>query len=440
MNKLLNKLLKMLLMMSLVWLSICPLAFAQQSKQQEAQQLIDTVDEKDYVGNVYGFVRDAVTGGPLKDAEVVLITEPLKKTTDVSGLATKTNKGWLVVPEEVHSSPLRGTTNEEGHFLINSVPTPFPSKNYTIIARVPEYDWQIIDQVPVLPGSLMALEVTFSLSKNGGQAVVFAKGDAEAPFRYRHEKSYEVGKLDTSAQLMAQQLYLTSGTLAAGVYATREGLVGGTTANGHVIQQRDWFAALPSRKALASNWSYSSQVRISYNGRSVTVPVWDVGPHNSKDDYWNPSSVREMWKDLPQFMPEAQAAFYNGYNGGKDQYGGRVQNPAGIDIADGAFWDGLGMTNNDWVTVEYLFASAGTTNVFESDIKRVFPGTTFDSGTYWENLNWGEWELRSQRVRLYGYLTTFVYHATLKSNKRIRYYAYQDPYSLAFVGWYYCGD
>lgn len=35
------------------------------------------------------------------------------------------------------------------------------------------------------------------------------------------------------------------------VFATREGLVGGTTANGHVIRERDHFVALPSRRGLS---------------------------------------------------------------------------------------------------------------------------------------------------------------------------------------------
>ena len=83
--------------------------------------------------------------------------------------------------------------------------------------------------------------------------------------------------------------------------------------------------------------------------------MWDVGPWNTRDDYWNPSTVRQNWNDLPQGRPEAQAAYENGYNGGRDQFGRRVANPAGIDLADGTFWDGLGLTNNAWVTVTYLW-------------------------------------------------------------------------------------
>ena len=66
-----------------------------------------------------------------------------------------------------------------------------------------------------------------------------------------------------------------------------------------------------------------------------------------------------MWKDLPQGRPEAQAAYQNGYNGGKDEFGRTVANPAGIDLADGTFWDALGLTNNAWVDTTYLWTGDG---------------------------------------------------------------------------------
>jgi hypothetical protein len=147
------------------------------------------------------------------------------------------------------------------------------------------------------------------------------------------------------------------------IFATREGLVGGTTANGHVIKSYDRFVALPSRRGLATNGGTEYQVRVCYpvTGKCTTTSVWDVGPWNTKDDYWNPSSIREMWKTLPQGKPEAQAAYLEGFNGGLDQFGRRPSNPAGIDIADGTFWTDLGMSNNDWVNVTYLWTSGGTT-------------------------------------------------------------------------------
>ena len=142
--------------------------------------------------------------------------------------------------------------------------------------------------------------------------------------------------------------------------ATREGLVGRTTANGHVIRPNDHFVALPSRRALNANdqtRDYKVRVCNPRNGKCVEEPVWDVGPWNTRDDYWNPSNIRENWRDLPQGKPEATAAYYQDYNNGRDQFGRQVSNPSGIDLADGT-WASLGMTGNDVVDVTYLWKEA----------------------------------------------------------------------------------
>jgi len=139
------------------------------------------------------------------------------------------------------------------------------------------------------------------------------------------------------------------------IFATREGLVGHRTANGHIIQPRDRFVALPSWTVLSPRGSDTFRVRLTYKGRTVIAPVWDVGPWNTTDDYWN---VNRRYKDLPVGMPMAQAAVLHGYNGGRDERGRRIQDPNGIDIADGTFWDDLGMTRNDWVEVTFLWLGA----------------------------------------------------------------------------------
>src|SRR4051794_26607215 len=116
------------------------------------------------------------------------------------------------------------------------------------------------------------------------------------------------------------------------VYATREGLVGGTTSSGHTITPNDHFVALPSGKALNKN------VKITYKGKSVVAPVLDVGPWNNDDDYWNPTDVRK-YKGIPRGMPQAQDAYQNGSNGGKSGMGLQVTVPCGIDIGDGTYAD-----------------------------------------------------------------------------------------------------
>jgi hypothetical protein len=149
------------------------------------------------------------------------------------------------------------------------------------------------------------------------------------------------------------------------VYATREGLVGGTTANGHKIVSRDHFVSFPSVKSVSpkGTGNYTARVCRTDGSKCEYAPVWEVGPWNIHDDYWNPASVRAEFKDLPQGKPEAQAAYLEGYNRTKDDSGRTVQNPAGIDLADGVFWDGLGMSDNGYVNVTYLWTGSGPTGV-----------------------------------------------------------------------------
>ena len=149
------------------------------------------------------------------------------------------------------------------------------------------------------------------------------------------------------------------------VFATREGLVGGTTANGHVITSRDHFVALPSRRGLSSkdSGSYSVRVCAESTGRCGYAPVWDVGPWNTTDDYWNGGETRQSWSDLPRGRPQAQAAYQDDYNRGRDGFGRQVANPAGIDLGDGTFWNALGLTDNAWTTVTYLWTGDGPQGV-----------------------------------------------------------------------------
>lgn len=141
------------------------------------------------------------------------------------------------------------------------------------------------------------------------------------------------------------------------VIATREGLVRGRTANGHRIRSDDLFVALPSRRALADTNGSEYSVKVcARSGYCAWAPVWDVGPWNVDDDYW--SSERQNFDDLPQGVPQAQSAFRDGYNGGKDGSGRKVGNAAGIDLSDGIYRSALGLSGNALVTVSYLWTGA----------------------------------------------------------------------------------
>lgn len=214
-----------------------------------------------------------------------------------------------------------GRTDANGDFLISGIPAPYDGRDYTLTIANESY------RVHVLPGAAMALEVNAELG-------------VRTEWHYRHEM---------------ENRELRTANYTRSIFATREGLVGGTTANGHVIVPNDRFAALPSRRALSTNFGHEREVRVSYRGRTTVVPVWDIGPWNTHDDYWNPLPIRETFKDLPRGKPEAEAAFFDHFNNGLDERGRVVRTPAGIDLADGTFLIDLGLTNNDFVDVEYLW-------------------------------------------------------------------------------------
>ncbi len=114
------------------------------------------------------------------------------------------------------------------------------------------------------------------------------------------------------------------------VKATREGLVGGKTASGYLIDSFVPFVALPSTAALRQ-WITITNPR---NGRSMKALVLDVGPWNEQDNAYVFGGER----------PQAES--------GTDTRG-RKTNHAGIDLGD-VVWHGIGMLDNDDVEWSFL--------------------------------------------------------------------------------------
>lgn len=135
---------------------------------------------------------------------------------------------------------------------------------------------------------------------------------------------------------------------------TRQGMVGGRTANGHRITPKDMFVSLPSWKSLSSKNGKEYMVRLTANGRSIVVPVMDVGPWNRNDNFWDAS--RATYKDLPRGWPQDHAAYYEGYNRGRAEKG-FVRYPTAVDMGDGAYW-ALGLSGAQ-ATVDVTFLWLG---------------------------------------------------------------------------------
>lgn len=131
-------------------------------------------------------------------------------------------------------------------------------------------------------------------------------------------------------------------------------------------------AALPDKCVKFTNGGnriceeYGYRVGVRYDifityTKSVGVTVAEAGPWNVDDTFWatwNDPTPRRMFADLGLGIPEAQAAYFNGYNGGKDQYGRKVTAPFGIDLAPEVSADiGLKANKNDWVTVTFQWTA-----------------------------------------------------------------------------------
>lgn len=114
------------------------------------------------------------------------------------------------------------------------------------------------------------------------------------------------------------------------VKATREGLIGGKTSTGYIVDQYVPFVALPCADALFE------AVRISnpLTNKTVIAIVMDVGPWNVNDqDYV-----------FGNAQPQAET--------GKDKFG-RITNKAGIDLGE-YVWKKLRMKDNTKVTWEFV--------------------------------------------------------------------------------------
>src|SRR5438309_9304827 len=90
------------------------------------------------------------------------------------------------------------------------------------------------------------------------------------------------------------QEFVAASPVTVRLWATREGLVGRSTAAGHLITANDHFVALPSRKAL------NRSVIVSYGGKNQTAPVLDIGPWNRDDAWWETGAARGQFGDLPR--------------------------------------------------------------------------------------------------------------------------------------------
>lgn len=130
------------------------------------------------------------------------------------------------------------------------------------------------------------------------------------------------------------------------VKATREGLLGGHTASGYIVDDAVPFVALPSTKALGK-FVY---LRNPKNGKLCYAVVLDVGP-------WNGGKVRRFFNATLNITDTDDDLYVFGGARPQSETGkdlrGRPTNKAGIDLGE-KVWKDLGMVDNSEVEWEFL--------------------------------------------------------------------------------------
>ncbi len=100
---------------------------------------------------------------------------------------------------------------------------------------------------------------------------------------------------------------------------------------------------------------YSVTIRLNAN-IAANVRIDDLGPHNINDNYWNTSTdplhPRRAFKNAPHGKPEAQLAYFQNFNGGRNEFGQIVTSPAGIVVSQQVA-NQLGLAANGWVDVSF---------------------------------------------------------------------------------------
>jgi hypothetical protein len=314
-------------------------------------------------GNIYGSVAAPDGETPVAGAEVFASAEPVKYLDRPAAGALPTESGWVRLPAE-ETAAASGAADSKGEFLLNGLPLSETPQAYTVVIRAPDLGVLAVDRAPLLPGAVMALQIEAVLPEAGKIRIsreLAASENVQAAYRHRIRAAEEDHSVERLPPRHAARAW---DPLRRSIFATREGLVGATTANGHVIRENDHFVALPSTTVLCSKGGREFEVRLEHNGYVEIAPVWDVGPWNIHDNYWAHEENRLIYAHLDyggasgglgRGLPQAQAAYESGFNAGRDEFGRHVLNPAGIDLADGTFWNGLNLRGNAWISVEYLW-------------------------------------------------------------------------------------
>lgn len=268
-----------------------------------------------------------------------------------NGVLSLADGSFALAADAAPLSPLLGAFSRSGSLIAETTPPSLAASRFRLA-----YD------ADLPPGTMLRVDLRASLDGSrwlpwivdvpAGAVAGFSAPAQRLQYRLTLMGSALRSPLVRSVTLEPTSAPATHQAAAADPYAvaptfriraTRQGMIGGRTANGFVIPPHARFVSLPCWCALSSREGSEYQVRISYRGRSTVVPVYDVGPYSARDDYWNID--RQGYPDLERGWPMDHAAYYEGYNG-RQADKGYVRFPTAMDVGDGAWIDDLGIVGD----------------------------------------------------------------------------------------------
>ena len=138
-------------------------------------------------GNVYGTITARETGNPVSDALIYVADQPVRFVSEKKEGALFSDQGWIQVPPP-ETAVRYANSQSDGSYMVNRIPLKEKYELYTAVIKADNFDTTVIDQVPVLPGASMALNINCRLPRTGKAHVIRVfKGHKNVDINYSNE-------------------------------------------------------------------------------------------------------------------------------------------------------------------------------------------------------------------------------------------------------------
>ena len=179
-----------------------------------------------FYGNIYGTIQAAASGSPISGAQVYITEAVVKRASRNHQNAVQSNIGCVILPDP-DRAVRSGLSKSDGTYLVNNIPIHGNVQRYTVFIRSENAAPVVVDQVPILPGAAMALQIDVNATDTDTAHVVSGLEVSQTVLtnNYRHKLRAVVPPppMPPADERLTGVRPDEAYTLT--IYATREGLV-----------------------------------------------------------------------------------------------------------------------------------------------------------------------------------------------------------------------